>query len=138
MIQQMINLKFIEIDTNQIKPKATIHLSGRLGFNIEAINLMKLGPGKFYRVAIADDSGGDVSNIYLIEQDDDAGAAKIAKAGDYYYLNVGSLFDDLGEDYKSYTIIYDIKKELYNDKDMFVLKKRKPLRKKNKQEKERL
>lgn len=126
----MINLRFIEIDTNPIKPKATVHASGRLGFNIEAINFMELAKRKFFRVAIGDEDGVSVSNIYLIEQDDATGAAKIAKAGEYYYLNVGSLFEELEEDYKNYTVIYDVKKQLYDGKDMFVLKKRKPIKKK--------
>ncbi len=132
----MINLKFIEIDTNPIKPKATIHASGRLGFNLEAINFMELDKKKYFKVAIQDENGVGVSNIYLIEQVSANGAAKVAKAGEYYYLNVGSLFDDIEEDYKNFTVIYDIKKELYDGKDMFVLKKRKLIKKRGKQSKE--
>ena len=130
----MLKLKFIEIDTNPLKPKATIHTSGRLGFNIEAISFMELSKRKFFKIAVSDEDGVSVNNIYLIEQDNSQGAAKIAKAGDYYYLNVGSLFDELEEDYKAFTIIYDIKKQLYDGKDMFVLKKRKPIKKKVKLE----
>jgi hypothetical protein len=126
----MINLKFIEIDTNPIKPKATVHASGRLGFNVEAIDFMELSNKKFFRVAVADDNGTALKNIYLIEQDNSEGAAKVSKAGDYYYLNVGNLFEDLEIDYKDYTIIYDIRKQLYEERDMYVLKMRKPKRKK--------
>jgi len=132
----MINLKFIEIDTNPIKPKATVHASGRLGFNLEAINFMELDKKKYFKVAIQDEDGVSVTNIYLIEQGDSTGAAKVSKAGDYYYLNVGTLFDDIAEDYKSFTVIYDIKKELYDGNDMFVLKKRKLIKKRIKQGKE--
>src|ERR1700761_4146361 len=103
----MINLKFIEIDTNPIKPKATVHASGRLGFNLEAINFMQLQNKRNFRLAIADEDGTSVKNIYLIEQDNSNGTAKVAKAGDYYYLNVGNLFEDLNIDYKAFTIIYD-------------------------------
>ena len=132
----MINLKFIEIDTNPIKPKATIHASGRLGFNLEAINFMELDKKKYFKVAIQDENGVGVNNIYLIEQGNSTGAAKVAKAGDYYYLNVGTLFDDIEEDYKNFTVIYDIKMELYNGRDMFVLKKRKLIKKRGKQNNE--
>lgn len=121
----MINLKFIEIDINPPKPKATVHASGRLGFNNEAAQFMQLQGKKNFRVAVADEDGTRVNNIYLIEQDDASGAAKIAKSGDYYYLNVGNLFEDLEIDYKKYTVIYDIKKLLYEGKEMFVLKMRK-------------
>jgi hypothetical protein len=130
----MPNLKFIEIDINPARPKATIHASGRLGFNIEAISFMDLNKKKFFKVAVEDQDGVSVNNIYLIEQESPNGAAKIAKAGDYYYLNAGMLFDDLEEDYKNFTIIYDIKKELFDGKDMFVLKKRKPIKKRIKPE----
>jgi len=126
----MINLKFIEIDTNPLKPKATVHASGRLGFNLEAINFMQLQNKRNFRLAVSEEDGKSIKNIYLIEQDNPTGAAKVAKAGDYYYLNVGNLFEDLDIDYKSHTIIYDIKKQLYEDKDMYVLKMRKPKRKK--------
>ncbi len=126
----MINLKFIEIDTNPIKPKATVHASGRLGFNVEAIDFMELSNKKFFRVAVADDNGTALKNIYLIEQDNSEGTAKVSKAGDYYYLNVGNLFEDLEIDYKDYTIIYDIRKQLYEERDMYVLKMRKPKKKK--------
>jgi len=129
----MINLKFIEIDTNPIKPKATVHASGRLGFNIEAINFMDLASKKNFKVAVSEDGGQDIKNLYLIEDKEAIGAAKVSKAGEYYYLNVGTLFEDLGIDYHNFTIIFDVKKELYEDNDMFVLKMRKP-KKKNKQE----
>jgi hypothetical protein len=130
----MIDLKFIEIDTNPIKPKATVHASGRLGFNAEAIEFMQLITKRNFRVAITADGEGSLSNIYLIEQDSSTGAAKVAKAGDYYYLNVGNLFEESEVDYKKYTVIYDIKKQLYNDSDMFVLKMRKPLKRKKEKE----
>ena len=38
--------------------------------------------------------------------------------------------NDLDIDYLNYTIIYDIKKQLYDSKDMYVLKMRKPKKKK--------
>lgn len=129
----MINLKFIEIDTNPIKPKATVHASGRLGFNIEAINFMELATKKNFKVAVSDEGEFEIRNLYLIEDKESAGTAKVSKAGDYYYLNVGTLFEDLAIDYTNFTIIFDIKKELYEGNDMFVLKMRKP-KKKNKKE----
>lgn len=133
-MQGVMELKFIEIDTNPLKPKATVHASGRLGFNAEAIAFMELSNKKNFRVAVAGETGESLKNIYLIEQDNASGAAKVAKTGDYYYLNVGNLFEDLEVDYKNYSIIYDIKKQLYNDKDMYVLKMRKPKLKKNQED----
>lgn len=125
----MLNLKFIEIDTDPCKPKATIHATGRLGFNIDANKFMCLSEKRNFRVAVNDEDGTEIKNLYLIEDKESNGAAKVAKSGDYYYLNVGDLFDRLALDYKQFTIIYDISKQQYNSKDLFVLKMRK-LRKK--------
>ena len=129
-----MDLKFIPIDTNPIKPKATVHASGRLGFNSEAIDFMGLTNKRYFRVAVTNEDGKPLKNVYLIEQDEAANAAKVAKSGEYFYLNVGNLFEQLDVDYKEYTIIYDIRKMMYNEKDMYVLKMRKPKKKKNTEE----
>jgi len=138
LIQEIANsvmdLKFIAIDTNPIKPKATVHASGRLGFNSEAIDFMGLTNKRYFRVAVTNEDGKPLKNVYLIEQEEAANAAKVAKSGEYYYLNVGNLFEQLDVDYKEYTIIYDIRKMMYDDKDMYVLKMRKPKKKKNSEE----
>ena len=105
---------------------STIHISGRLGFNAEAIKFMNLEKRKYFRVAINEEESVSNGNIYLIDDEEFNGTAKVSKAGDYYYLNVGGLFDKLDIDYKKYSVIYDIKKEQYNLKDMFVLKRRSP------------
>lgn len=130
----MLNLKFIEVDSSPIKPKATIHFSGRLGFSSEAIKFMNLENNRAFKVAVSDSDGTAVKNLYLIEDKDIPGVAKVSKAGEYYYLNVGSLFEDLGFDYKNYTIIFDIKKELYDGKNMFILKRRAPILRNKKKE----
>ena len=125
-----MNLKFIEIDTNPIKPKATVHATGRLGFNIDAINFMNLANKENFKVATSEDEGEELKNIYLIHSEEDKSAAKVSKSGDYYYLNVGNLFEDLDIDYKNFTVIFDIKKDYYNNKEMYVLKMRRLKRKK--------
>lgn len=130
-----MDLEFIDIDINYVKPKATIHMSGRLGFNTEAIKVMNLKEKKFFKVALSKSEGIGNGNIYLIDDENFEGTAKISKAGDYYYLNVGGLFDKIGVDYKTYSVIYDLVKEQYGTRDMFVLKQRKPkLRRDKKQE----
>ena len=128
-----MELEFIEIETNPIKPKATVHASGRLGFNSEAINFMNLGNKKSFKVARNRTEDGDLKNIYLIDLNGDNNA-KVSKAGEYYYLNVGFLFEDLGIDYLNYTIIFDIKRGQYESNDMYILKMRKPKSKKIKEE----
>ena len=120
-----LNLSFIEIDTRANKPKATIHITGKLGFNMEAQKLMRLSDDSYYRVALDEDEE-EVTNIYFVASTkDEQGALKIAKAGQYFYANLTTLFDKLKLDYAKYTIAFDIEKSKYEDKDMFIFKKRK-------------
>lgn len=127
-----MKIKIINIDLNRSKPKATIHYSGKLGFNREAANVMNLAEKRTFQFA-TDEERNEV--LYLIESSEDKGVAKISKAGTYFYLNVGDAFDALGFNYKTYTIIFDIAKDDYNGKTVYVLtQKRKILRKDKKDE----
>jgi quinol monooxygenase YgiN len=130
----MIKLKFVEIDLNKGKPKATIHQSGKLGFNMEAIEFMKLEGKKSYLLA-TDEEKQDV--FYLVETNESKGAAKVAKAGAYYYLNVADAFDTIGFDYKNYTIMFDISKDTYEGNDLFIFKLKRKIVRKDKQDNEK-
>ena len=126
-----MKLKFLEIDVNKGKPKATIHYSGKLGFNMEANEFMKLENKRSYLLA-TDEDKKDV--FYLLETDENKGAAKVAKAGAYYYLNVADAFDTLEYDYRNYTIMFDITKDEYEGKDLFVFNKKREIKRKDKQD----
>jgi len=124
-----MKLKFLDIDVNKSKPKATIHFSGKLGFNMEAIEFMKLENKGSYLLA-TDEEKKDV--FYLLETADSKGAATVAKAGAYYYLNVADAFDTLEFDYKNYTIMFDITKDTYEGKELYVFKKKREIKRKDK------
>ena len=111
------------------KAKATIHNSGKLGFNIEAIEVMQLSNQGSYLLATDEE---DANVLYLIPSDVTEGVGKVAKAGDYYYLNVGDAFQKLGFKYKEYTIMFDIEKSEYEGKEIFILKKRREIKRKEK------
>lgn len=115
-----MKLEFVDINVSKGKPKATIHMSGKLGFNNEAIQYMDLERRPLYKLA----TSGDKEYLYLLEVDDEIGAAKVAKAGKYFYLNVGDAFDRLGLDYRNNTIIFDLKKESYESQTLYSLSKR--------------
>jgi hypothetical protein len=115
-----MELEFLDINVSKGKPKATIHKSGKLGFNNEAIQYMDLNKKPMYKLAKA----GDNEYLYLLEVQDDKGAAKVSKAGNYFYLNVGDAFDRLELDYRNNTVIFDIKKETYKDQNLYSLSKR--------------
>ena len=118
-------LKFIEIDSNSTKPKATIHITGKLGFNMEGAKLMELSDTTYYRIATDDDT--EVNNVmyFVSSTADEKGSVKVAKAGLYFYINLGSVFSKLGFKYENFIISFDISKDEYEGKPMFVLKKRK-------------
>ncbi|MDN5289629.1 MAG: hypothetical protein JWR38_5908 [Mucilaginibacter sp.] len=119
--------KIFKIEIN--KAKATIHSTGKLGFNIEAIEVMQLKNQGSYLLATDEE---DENVMYLIPTDTADGVGKVAKAGDYYYLNVGDAFQKLGFKYKEYTIMFDIEKSEYEDKEIFILRKRKDIKRKEK------
>jgi len=119
--------KIFKIEIN--KAKATIHNTGKLGFNIEAIEIMQLKNQGSYLLATDEE---DANVMYLIPTDSSNGVGKVAKAGDYYYLNVGDAFEKLGFKYTEYTIMFDIEKSEYEGKEIFILKKRKEIKRKEK------
>jgi hypothetical protein len=124
-----MKLNFLEIDINKSKPKATIHVTGKLGFNMEAIEFMKLENKGLYLLA-TDEDKKDV--FYMVETKGDKGSARVAKAGAYYYLNVADAFDIMGYDYKKFTIMFDITKDTYEDKDLYVFTKKREIKRKDK------
>lgn len=115
-----MKLSFIEIDINKPKPKATIHVTGKLGFNMEAIQFMKLDQQNAYLLA-TDEERRDV--FYLVQTNKNEGVAKVAKAGAYYYLNVGDAFDKLRYDYKHFTLIFEISEDNYEGQKLYVFTK---------------
>jgi len=124
-----MGIEIIKPSFSKAKPKATIHLSGKLGFNIQASNLMEMKSETAFHFAKDTD---DDKKFYLITGTKEDGAAKVAKAGEYYYINLGDVFDIVGLNYKEETIIFDINKDTHNGKPMYVLSKRKPILRKKK------
>lgn len=88
----------------QVKLKATIQASGRLGFTDETAKALCLNAGvpmKFARDA-------EKNVLYLARlQEGDEDAFEVKKSGDYYYLATRTLFDTLGIDYRNHSVIFD-------------------------------
>ncbi|MET3115452.1 hypothetical protein AAKU52_003201 [Pedobacter sp. CG_S7] len=116
-------IEIIKATFGKVKPKATIHLTGKLGFNMEANNLMVLEAEQAFLFAKDTE---DKNKYYLIPGTAENGAGKIAKAGAYYYLNLGDAFDTVGLDYVKEIISFDIKKDTHDGNTIYVLGKRKP------------
>lgn len=125
-----MKLKFIDVNKAPKRPKATIHLTGKLGLNSDAAEVMGLDDGRLsFRVAINEDEPSR-ENLYLLPCADgerDEMCVTAAKAGDYYYLNLKNVFDRMGLKYKEYKIIYDIIVDEYEGQKLFVLNRREKL-----------
>jgi hypothetical protein len=118
-----MGIRFIKAIPPRTKAKATVHKTGKLGLNIEASKLMGIPDAKSFLFGADEDN---MDKYYLLESDEE-GSIKVAKAGDYYYLNAISVLDSIGIDYKKDWVAFDVSKEQYKGEDIYVL-----LRKENK------
>jgi len=125
-----MKLKFFKAVASTGNIKATIHSSGKLGFSTQAIKLLGIDENSYLKIAINEENGED-ENLYVIHtklQDEEA--IKVAKAGDYYYLNSKPIFDKLEIDYKRSKIIYDIVEIEYEGNKLYKFVRREKDRKK--------
>jgi len=88
--------------------KASVHKNGKLGFSAGAAKLLDLDKDKrFYVATNAEDS--EDKNLYLLEAKEiDEKSFKVNKAGQYYYMRIRHILDEMGVDYRQGGIIYDI------------------------------
>nr|MDQ3395768.1 hypothetical protein [Bacteroidota bacterium] len=87
-----MELKFIDIEASPNRAKASIHKSGKIGFNKEAAKIMEIERRKYFKLAVNTDKDF-IDTLYLVDTKDEINSIKIAKAGDYYYLNLGATLD---------------------------------------------
>lgn len=89
-----------------VKLKATIHSSGRLGFTADTASSLHLSASSFVKFARDDE---DEKALYLIlvkESDEDT--FKVTKSGLYYYLPTSLMFESFGFDFRKYNIMFDM------------------------------
>ncbi|STD53925.1 hypothetical protein [Empedobacter falsenii] len=118
------NIIFESPENNYGTIKATVHKTGKLGFSSGAEKFMNLKEDLYTKIGFDTENS---NKLYLILQENSENAFKISKAGEYYYINLKHIFDSKNIDYKSKSIIYDIKKERENDTIFFILTKREKL-----------
>jgi len=105
-----MKLKFLDARHFEASIKCTVQSNGKLNFSSSAIKVLSLNNKKSVKFALNQDAKV-VEQLYIQIQDkitDDA--FKVNKAGNYFYLNAKVLFDTIGLDYKTHTVIFDIKK----------------------------
>lgn len=99
-------LKIINTSYFNVRLKATIHSSGRLGFTADTADKLKLSSGIFVKFAKDDEDENELFMVLVTDEDDDS--FKVVKAGKYYYLPTTAMFQSFGYDFKNYNIIFDM------------------------------
>ena len=89
-----------------VKLKATIHSSGRLGFTSDTAVALSLSSASFAK--FANDDEDDKALYLIISSSEDEDSFKVTKSGAYYYLPTSLMFDAFGYDYKRYNIMFDL------------------------------
>lgn len=85
--------------------KATVQQTGKLSFNVETGAALDLSSKKGVKFFLE----GEPEQLCLAimaDADDDSFALK--KSGAYFTVEAKLLFDELGIDYKAYTVFYDL------------------------------
>jgi len=123
-----MKLKFIKPSDVNIKAKATIHTTGKLGFSSNAIEYFGINESKFIKFALEDEGENKNENVNvmysIITDEKDNESFNINKAGNYYYVNAKGLFDNLGFDYKNNKIVFDLIKFEFEGKEIIKMIKR--------------
>ena len=88
------------------KPKATIQLSGKLGFNCDAIVQLKITEDK--GIVMAPDSSDKRIYYLAVVDKENEQAFPARKSGQYYYINSKQLFDKLDLNYEMINYIFDL------------------------------
>lgn len=97
------------------KLKATIQSTGKLGFTGETAKCLNLEAEKHAKFA-KDDETGVLYLILMNRPNEDA--FPIKSTSGYYYAATSRMFDMLGFDYKSTTIMFDLIRQNSLDSDL--------------------
>lgn len=116
--------KFVDVQSEPLKPRASIHKSGKLGFNSDAIEFMGLSSGKAFHVALPEGADGPEDGMILYPERDEypeESRVETAKAGDYYYLHLRNFFDLSGLDYEGFKYRYSIERLEKDGVELYAL-----------------
>lgn len=102
-------LKVYSAKQYSVKLKCTIQNTGRLGFTAGTAKVLGLHPESYIKIA-ADDEHPDI--MYLVVcYDYDEDGFKVDYISGYYSLPTTVLFNELGVNYKEYTIMFDLTRD---------------------------
>ncbi len=103
-----MKLKFITPAMQQPVYRASVHMTGRIGFSIQTAKRFGIGIDKSMGLAINDDDPEDASIYGLLYEKDKSDAYRIIKGGDYHSVNAKVFFDTIGIDYSNGDISYNV------------------------------
>lgn len=109
-------MKLLSSKQYGINLKATVQSTGKLGFSGPTATSLQLSAGVYIRFA-QDDDADETLYLAVMEGKDEDGF-KILQSGGYYNVNTKPLFEALGVDFKSNTVIYDLQRDASKDEDM--------------------
>lgn len=117
-----LDFDFADLTQEPLRATASIHKSGKLGFDSDAAELMDLEKGKLFSVAIGE--GGIREQLILLpyrEEYPEQSKIRTARAGSYFYLNLRNFFDVNAVPYEKRKIRYDIDEGESNGRRCFFL-----------------
>lgn len=95
------------------KLKCTIQKTGKLGFTAETAKALHLTPTTFIKIAGDDEQPGSL--FLIVCQGEDEYGFKVDYISKYYSLPTTALFNELNIDYKNYTVMYDLARDVSLD-----------------------
>ena len=107
----MLDITFFNADDFSTSLRCTIQRSGKLGFTDYTQKQLSLSEGMYIKIGerkISDDE--QQLFLQICTDENKQGGFKVFKAGRYFYLNTKVLFDELGYDFKSRPIIFELVK----------------------------
>lgn len=100
-------MKILSVRQYNDNLKATVQQTGKLNFNVETGEALELTHDKGVKFFM----DGEPEELYMaIMARPDRDSFPLKKNGAYFYVSAKLLFDDLGVDYKGFTVFYDLQR----------------------------
>ncbi|WP_143773971.1 hypothetical protein [Niastella vici] len=90
--------------------RLSVHKNGKLGFPMDAAKALELSQEKSISIGVNDEDPNDNALYMVINESLIPGAFKVAKAGDYYYLPIKLLLDNLKVPYTTESVAFNMSK----------------------------
>lgn len=121
---QLTFAEFVDAQSEPLRPKASIHKSGKLGFNSDAAEFLDLESGMEFQLAVPQDSSPEDCLLLVPSSEEypERSKVSVAKAGDYYYIHLRNYFDMAGVPYEETKYRYEIESTNREGVDLYVLR----------------